>query len=90
MKTELGKAVDKYIKIVNQQACKDLDRDHFLRLGFINGANWKFKKMYSEDEVLEQLNYLMKMPSSELDKFTDDSGNITKIWFETIKKKSNE
>jgi hypothetical protein len=45
------------------------------------------KKMYSEEEVLEQLNILMSLPSSTLDKFTDDNGNITIKWFEQFKKK---
>ena len=40
------------------------------------------KNKYSEDEVLEQLNILMSLPSSTLDKFTDDNGNITMKWFE--------
>ena len=43
--------------------------------------------MYSEEEVLEQLNILMSLPSSTLDKFTDDNGNITIKWFEQFKKK---
>jgi hypothetical protein len=45
------------------------------------------KQMYSEEEVLEQLNHLMTMPSSKLDEFTDDNGNITIKWFEQFKKK---
>jgi hypothetical protein len=40
------------------------------------------ERMYSEEEVLEQLNILMSLPSSTLDKFTDDNGNITMKWFE--------
>jgi hypothetical protein len=43
--------------------------------------------MYSKEEVLEQLNHLMTMPSSKLDEFTDDNGNITIKWFEQFKKK---
>jgi hypothetical protein len=43
--------------------------------------------MYSKEEVLEQLNHLMTMPSSTLDKFTDDNGNITIKWFDQFKKK---
>jgi hypothetical protein len=42
---------------------------------------------YSEEEVLEQLNILMSLPSSTLDKFTDKNGSITKEWFEQFKKK---
>ena len=45
------------------------------------------KQMYSEEEVLEQLNHLITMPSSVLDKFTDDNGSITMKWFEQFKKK---
>ena len=55
---------------------------------FVKGAEYMKNRMYSEEEILEQLNYLMKLPSSEFDKFTDDSGNITKKWFKTYKKKN--
>jgi hypothetical protein len=54
---------------------------------WIAGAKWQAKRMYSEEEVLEQLNILMSLPSSTLDKFTDDNGNITMKWFEQFKKK---
>jgi hypothetical protein len=43
--------------------------------------------MYSEDEVLEQLNLLMSLPSSTLDEFTDNNGKITIKFFEQFKKK---
>ena len=55
--------------------------------GFIAGAKWQSERMYSEEEVLEQLNILMSSPSSTLDKFTDDNGNITIKWFGQFKKK---
>jgi hypothetical protein len=45
------------------------------------------EKGYSEEELLEQLNILMSLPSSTLDKFTDKNGNITMKWFEQFKKK---
>jgi hypothetical protein len=54
---------------------------------WIAGAKWQAEKMYSEEEVLEQLNILMSLPSSTLDKFTDDNGNITIKWFEQFKNK---
>jgi hypothetical protein len=57
---------------------------------FIEGVKWQQeqdKNKYSEKEVLEQLNLLMSLPSSTLDKFTDDNGNITIKWFEQFKKK---
>jgi galactose-1-phosphate uridylyltransferase len=47
----------------------------------------KEQKGYSEEEVLEQLNILMSLPSSTLDKFTDKNGNITLKWFEQFKNK---
>jgi hypothetical protein len=52
-----------------------------------NGADYQKERSYSEAEILNQLNYLMKMPSSELDKFTDENDNITRKWFEQFKKK---
>jgi hypothetical protein len=45
------------------------------------------KNKYSEEEVLTHLNNLIKMPSSELDKFTNDTGLVTMKWFEQFKKK---
>jgi hypothetical protein len=56
-------------------------------LDFTKGAKWQAERMYSEEEVLEQLIMLMSLPSSTLDKFTDDNGNITIKWFEQFKKK---
>jgi hypothetical protein len=45
------------------------------------------KNKYSEEEVIEQLNHLMTMPSSKLDEFTDDEEMLTVKWFEQFKKK---
>jgi hypothetical protein len=75
--------------------------NNFKQKGFIAGAKsdaakeyWfeKFqqeqdKNKYSEEEVLEQLNHLMTMPSSKLDEFTDNNGKITIKFFEQFKKK---
>jgi hypothetical protein len=55
--------------------------------GFIAGAKWQSKRMYSEEEVLEHLNHLIMMKSSELDRFTDDEEMVTMKWFERFKKK---
>lgn len=42
-------------------------------------------KIYSQKEVLEHLNILIRMPSSELDKYTNVEENITSKWFEQFK-----
>ena len=47
----------------------------------------KVQQMYSKEEVLEHLNYLIMMPSSKLDKFTDDDEMVTMKWFEQFKNK---
>ena len=47
----------------------------------------KQERMYSEEEVLKHLNHLIMMPSSKLDKFTDDDEMVTMKWFEQFKKK---
>ena len=52
---------------------------------FKKGAKWQAERMYSEEEVLTHLNNLIKMPSSELDKFTNDTGLVTMKWFEQFK-----
>jgi hypothetical protein len=59
-----------------------------LMIGFAN--EWQQeqdKNKYSEDEVLEHLNHLIMMPSSKLDKFTNDEEMVTMKWFEQFKKK---
>lgn len=56
-------------------------------IGFIAGAKWQAERMYSKEDVLEHLNHLIMMPSSELDKFTDDEEMVTVKWFEQFKKK---
>jgi hypothetical protein len=57
---------------------------------FVAGAKWQQeqnKKMYSEEEVLEQLNLLYGMKNSLVDTFTDENDYITMKWFEQFKKK---
>ena len=45
------------------------------------------EEMYSEEEVLEQLNLLHSMKNSMVDTFTDKNDYITMKWFEKHKKK---
>jgi hypothetical protein len=45
------------------------------------------KNKYSDEEVLEHLNHLIMMPSSKLDKFTNDEEMVTMKWFNQFKKK---
>lgn len=54
---------------------------------FINGAKWQQERMYSYEEVLEQLNLLYGMKNSLVDTFTDENDYITMKWFEQFKKK---
>lgn len=56
-----------------------------IKENFIAGAKWQAKRMYSKEEVLEHLNHLIMMSSSELDKFTDDEEMVTVKWFEQFK-----
>lgn len=60
--------------------------EHY-RAGFLEAIKWQSKRMYSKEEVIEHLNHLIMLPSSELDKFTDDEEMITMKWFEQFKKK---
>jgi hypothetical protein len=52
---------------------------------FIDGAKLQAERMYSEEEVIEHLNHLIMMPSSKLDKFTNDEEMVTMKWFEQFK-----
>ena len=45
------------------------------------------KNLYSEEEVLEQLNLLYSMKNSLVDTFTDKNDRITMKWFEQFKNK---
>ena len=55
--------------------------------GFIDGAKWQQERMYSYEEVLEQLNLLYSMKNSLVDTFTDENDYITMKWFEQFKNK---
>jgi hypothetical protein len=90
--------LDKAIKSFKQKTLEEAAENHQKNVigitlpkhTFIAGAKWEQeqdKNKYSEEEVLEQLNTLMLLPSSTLDKFTDKNGNITMKWFEQFKNK---
>ena len=64
--------------------CESL-KDEILQL-IAETENIKNEKSYSEDEVIEHLNHLNMMPSSQLDKFTDEEEMITSKWFKQFKK----
>lgn len=53
---------------------------------FIAGAKWQSERMYSKEEVLEQLNLLHNMRSSKIDTYTDENDYITMKWFKQFKK----
>jgi hypothetical protein len=44
-------------------------------------------ELYTEEEVLEQLNLLYSMKNALVDTFTDEKDFITIKWFEQFKKK---
>jgi hypothetical protein len=48
----------------------------------IEGAKWQKQQSYSKEEVLEHLNHLIIMRSSELDLYTNDEEIMTVKWFE--------
>jgi hypothetical protein len=70
---------------LTQYVVELLEADNELLGEVVN--KWQQERSYSKEEVLEQLNILMSLPSSTLDKFTDKNGSITKEWFEQFKKK---
>jgi hypothetical protein len=79
-----------FTRVVKDEPKKLTDLEILIKLEEIEREEWEQeqdKNKYSEDEVLEQLNILMSLPSSTLDKFTDDNGKITMKWFEQFKKK---
>jgi hypothetical protein len=79
---------------MRQETLEELSKDFYsdddemmLRIAFKRGYTECEERMYSKEEVLEQLNILMSLPSSTLDKFTDEKDNITMKWFKKFKKK---
>lgn len=70
----------------------DLTYGEVCKKDFLAGVEYQKqqnKKLYGEEEILEHLNHLVRMPSSKLDLYTDDSEGITIKWFEQFKKKIN-
>lgn len=53
-------------------------------LGYKKGQG---EGLYTREEVLDHLNHLLFMRSSEIDLFTDDDNKITMKWFEQFKNK---
>lgn len=54
-KETLKEATENYLKDVNTKVHKDLDRDNWLKMGFINGAKWQKQISFSDEEVLDIL-----------------------------------
>ena len=73
-----------------EEAATNYTIDFATMSAFKLGAKWQQeqdKNKFSEEEVLEHLNYLMIMFSSKLDEFTDDEEMLTMKWFEQFKNK---
>jgi hypothetical protein len=81
-KETLEEATNKYITNIGYKS----DKQYYKFEKLIQfGAKWQAERMYSEEEVLEHLNHLIMMPSSKLDKFTNDEEMVTMKWFEQFK-----
>lgn len=90
MKTENQKQDTKevYLNQLIDEANKEFSLDRKLaKKVALKFAAWQAEKMYSQEEVLKQLNHLIRTPSSKLDKYTDDGEMLTMKWFEQFKKK---
>jgi hypothetical protein len=87
----LEEAAKKYAKI---PTTKDIDEEERyynsncnLYDAFKEGVKWQSERMYRKEEVLDQLNHLINMPSSTLDTFINNKGKITDKWFEQFRNK---
>lgn len=93
---EVGKEYEKEVFEIGEETLEEaLERifddnlygvEHY-RAGFLEAIKWQSKRMYSKEEVIEHLNHLIMLPSSELDKFTNEEEMITMKWFEQFKKR---
>jgi hypothetical protein len=87
----ISKLKQESIEEASQRAVKSgLFKDETL---FIAGCKWQKEQdnnNYSKEEVLEHLNSLNTMPSSELDKFTNNKGLITLKWFKQFQKEQDK
>jgi hypothetical protein len=83
----LEEAAEKYLENVNTKVHKDLERDGWIKIGFINGAKWKQERMYSEADKI------MKFLDTEVELKLSDIKTIERIkwyfetYFEQFKKK---
>jgi hypothetical protein len=48
----LEEVAELYLENVNTKVHKDLERDGWMKIGFIDGAKWQAERMYSEEEVI--------------------------------------
>lgn len=55
------------------------EKDYLVKFG---EKELKTEKLYTKEEVLEQLNLLYSMKNSTVDTFTDEDDRITMKWFE--------
>jgi len=83
MKKELELEVKKYMTSGRFES-PDGHGMNEVKLGFIDGAKWQAKRMYSEEEVLELLNKREDYINSEDNIFEYQSN---KEWLEQFKKK---
>ena len=81
MEKTLEEAAELYLENVNTKVHKDLERDGWMKIGFIGGAKWQAERSYSEGEVLEILKLRLKWFGIVLDEFEDNK------WFKQFKKK---
>lgn len=44
------------------------------------------ENLYTKEQVLEHLNHLVTIPSTTLDKYTDEEEKVTMKWFDQFKK----
>ena len=55
----LEQAAKEFLKNVNTKVHKDLERDGYLKIGFIAGAKWQAERMYSEEELRKAMNWML-------------------------------
>ena len=51
----IEEAAERYLENVNEKVHKDLERDSWIKIGFIAGAKWQAERMYSEEELIQKI-----------------------------------
>jgi hypothetical protein len=81
----IEEAAERYLENVNEKVHKDLERDSWIKIGFIAGAKWQAERMYGEEDLREA--FRQGQDNVDYSEFFGLDFKITEQeWFEQFKK----